>query len=79
MYLECVELEKVYRESVKRHSDTGSCVMGYNLKVNGKKVVPQPYQGSSGCYNVYQDVSEYMKTELGVHESDITIDMGRMD
>ncbi len=72
------ELEKVYEESVSRNSDLGSSVLGYNLLLHGKKVVPQPFQGSSGCYNVYKDVKEFL-IGSGYDESDITINYGSMD
>lgn len=78
MFLYNSEIEKVYNESVSRNSDQGSCVMGYNLLMNGTQVVPQPFQGSSGCYNVYQDVKECL-LNLGYAEHTISIEYGVMD
>jgi len=72
------ELEFIYEESVARHSDLGSSVIGYNLLLFGEQIVPQPFQGSSGCYNVYKDVKEFL-IGSGYDESDITIQYGRMD
>ena len=79
MFLYNSEIERVYRESVSRNSDEGSCVLGYKLKMNGQQVVPQPFQGSCGCYNVYEDVKNFMINELGYDEHTISIDYGVMD
>lgn len=72
------ELNKVYNESVKRNSDLGSCVLGYKLMVYDKQIVPQPYQGSSGCYNVYQDVIEYL-VGTGLDRKEMYIEQGVID
>jgi hypothetical protein len=79
MFLYREDIEKVYRESVSRNSDQGTCVMGYTLRMNGIQVVPQPFQGSSGCYNVYEDVKRFMIDELGYGEHTISVDYGVMD
>lgn len=79
MFLYNSEIERVYNESVKRNSDQGTCVMGYKLLMNGIQVVPQPFQGSSGCYNVYEDVKNFLVEELGYGEHTISVDYGVMD
>ena len=80
MYLSDVvtPIKEAFEASVKKHSDTGSCVMGYKLKANGRQVCPQPFQGSSGCYNVYEDMKKVL-IELGYDEQRITVDYGVMD
>jgi len=77
-YINKEELDKVYRESVQRNSDLGSCVLGYNLIVYDRQIVPQPFQGSSGCYNVYQDVINYLVGE-GFDRKEMHIEQGVMD
>ncbi len=72
------ELDLIYTESVLKNSDFGSSVLGYQLLLFGQQVVPQPFQGSSGCYNVYKDVKEFL-IGSGYDESDITINYGSMD
>lgn len=80
MYLSDVvtPIKEAFEESVARHSDQGTCVLGYKLKANGRQVCPQPYQGSSGCYNVYEDMKKVL-IELGYKEELITVDYGVMD
>ena len=73
-----VELLKVYRDSVNRNSDLGSSVLGYKLMVYDKQIVPQPFQGSGGCYNVYQDVIDYL-VSTGLDRKEMYITNGRMD
>jgi hypothetical protein len=62
----------------RTYGDHGSCVMGYNLLLDGKPVVPQPAQGSSTCEFVYSTLTRIMKAN-GVDESRITINYGVMD
>ena len=38
------ELDRIYQESVITHSDQGSCVLGYSLKLYGKKIVPNHFK-----------------------------------
>ena len=73
------EVNKVFNESIKRNKDEGTCVMGYNLKVYGRQIVPQPYQGNIGCYKVYQDVMNFLISEYGVSSEDMYITSGTMD
>lgn len=58
--------------------DMGSCVMGYNLKLDNVKLISQPAQGSSTCEAVYSAVTE-MLLENEVTQDRISIDYGRMD
>ena len=72
------ELEKVYKESVERNFDTGPCVMGYNLIVYDKQIVSQPFQGVTGCYNVYQDVINFL-VGAGLDRKEMYIEPGVID
>ena len=73
-----IPIGKAFNESVERHSDVGSCVLGYKLFVGNKQVCPQPFQGSIGCEHVYNDMKDVLM-ELGYRPEDIRIEYGRMD
>jgi len=72
------QLINVYENSLTKNSDVGYCVIGYKLLVKGEQVVPQPYQGQSGCYSVYQDVISYL-ISIGIEQDDISFHEGWID
>lgn len=62
----------------REYGDKGSCLLNYNLKVDGKQIVPQPAQGSATCDYVY-GVIKTILIESGIDESRISTDYGSMD
>lgn len=58
--------------------DMGSCVLGFNLRVDGEVFIPQPVQGSSTCSVIYIAIED-MLIENGIDKERITIDHGVMD
>jgi len=70
--------EAISKEVREDAGDMGSCVMGYELKLDGVKLISQPAQGSSTCEKVYSAVTE-MLLEEGVTQDRIKINYGRMD
>ena len=62
----------------KEYGDKGTCVMGYNMYVNGRQLFRQPWQGSLSCEIFYDRVTDYL-VEQGFNLSDITFDYGRID
>ena len=58
--------------------DQGSCVMSYEIHVDGKKFIDQPAQGSLTCQKVYEDVT-WALIGGGVALSRIRIYEGNMD
>jgi hypothetical protein len=73
-----MELVNISSLVTRSYGDHGSCIMGYNLLLDGKNVVPQPAQGSSTCGFVYAILKGIMIAN-GIDESRITIDHGVMD
>jgi hypothetical protein len=73
-----VRAREISRKVNREYGDHGSCVMGYVLKLDGKKFIPQPAQGSCTCDLVYEKVKEMLIAE-GICTSRISTDYGRMD
>jgi len=73
-----VNLQEVSRQLTAKYGDKGSCVMGYELKLDGLRIVPQPAQGSSTCDYVY-GVLKAIMIASGIDANRITVDYGRMD
>ena len=73
-----IKAKEISKAIVKEVGDSGSCVMGCEIKVDGETFIPQPVQVASTCYKVYNAVKE-MLIENGVSESRIIIDHGIMD
>ena len=72
------KLKSISSEVTRAYGDHGSCVMGYELKLDGKRVVSQPAQGSSTCGFVYAILRGIMIAN-GIDESRISTDYGRME
>lgn len=70
--------EEISNEVTTEMGDIGSCILGYDFKLDGTKLISQPAQGSSTCEKVYSEVKD-MLLENGVEESRISIDYGNMD
>lgn len=73
-----VNLQEVSRQLTAKYGDKGSCVMGYELKLDGVRVVSQPAQGSSTCEYVYGVLTAIMIAS-GIDAKRITVSYGRMD
>jgi hypothetical protein len=73
-----LNLQAVSRAVSNKYGDRGSCVMGYNLLLDGERVVLQPAQGSSTCDFVYGVLTNIM-VDAGIDKSRITRDYGVMD
>ena len=71
-------LQDIANTISKAYGDRGSCVMGYELKLDGNPVVFQPAQGSSTCAYVYKILTAIMIAD-GINASCITTDYGVMD
>lgn len=71
-------LEKIATEVNKEYGDQGSCILGYEMYVQGRRLCNQPWQGSVSCGAFYDRAVDYL-TGLGVSESDIVVEYGRMD
>jgi len=71
-------LQEIANMITRNYGDKGSCVMGYNLNLDGKPVVSQPAQGSSTCAYVYKILNAIMIAD-GIDASRITTDYGVMD
>ncbi len=78
------KVSKISREVDKEYGDTGSCVMGYKLKIRDVYVIDQVWQGSIPNDIFYKRVKEYLLTETDAYnqpftENDFTTVYGRMD
>jgi hypothetical protein len=73
-----LNLQAISRAITKQYGDKGSCIMGFNLLLDGQQVVLQPAQGSSTCEFVYGVLKNIM-VDAGIDKSRITIDYGVMD
>lgn len=73
-----IKAEAISKEIRTEMGDRGSCVMGYEIFVDGKRLIRQPAQGSSTCYHVYEAVKQ-MLLENGVDKGRIKINDGVMD
>jgi len=73
-----MDLVNISSQVARAYGDHGSCVMGYNLLLDGKNVVSQPAQGSSTCGFVYAILEGIMKAN-GISEDRITTNYGVMD
>tara|TARA_R110000796_G_scaffold1673_8_gene6994 strand:- start:1013 stop:1246 length:234 start_codon:yes stop_codon:yes gene_type:complete len=73
-----VNLQDVSNQLTKNYGDKGSCVLGYELKLDGIQVVSQPAQGSSTCDYVYCVLKAIMIAS-GIDADRITIAYGSMD
>jgi hypothetical protein len=61
----------------KQYGDHGSCVLGMELRWNGRTVASQIAQGSSTNYQYFNDIKEAAKA-IGIEDA-FTIEHGRMD
>ncbi len=77
-YIQQTKINKLIRLVDQQMGDTGSCVLGYKMYVNGKLLCPQPWQGSLSCGRFYELAKNYLISE-GIDPSNITINYGRMD
>ena len=73
-----MDLVNISSQVARAYGDHGSCVMGYNLLLDGKNVVSQPAQGSSTCSFVYAILEGIMRAN-GIDDSRVTTNYGRMD
>jgi hypothetical protein len=72
------KINKIFKNVNDTHGDSGSCVLGYEILLNGVKLCNQPWQGSVSCDIFYSKVKDYL-IEQGVRPEDISINYGRMD
>jgi hypothetical protein len=73
-----MELVNISSQVTRAYGDHGSCVMGYNLLLDGVAVVSQPAQGSSTCGFVYAILQGIMRAN-GIDDSRVTTNYGVMD
>tara|TARA_B100001059_G_C17838421_1_gene590024 strand:- start:8032 stop:8325 length:294 start_codon:yes stop_codon:yes gene_type:complete len=71
-------LEKIATEVNEEYGDSGSCVLGFEMIVEGSRLCSQPWQGSVSCGAFYNKAGDYL-VSLGIHQGDIHIEYGRMD
>jgi hypothetical protein len=72
------KMEWIAREVQEEYGDQGSCVLGYEMYVQGMKLCNQPWQGSVTCQIFYERVADYL-VSLGIKKSDMFVEYGRMD
>jgi rhamnogalacturonyl hydrolase YesR len=72
------KLENISRDVTRAYGDHGSCVLGYELLLDGEAVVSQPAQGSSTCGFVYAILQGIMRAN-GIDDSRVTTNYGVMD
>ena len=72
------EINNIFKNVNDEYGDSGSCVLGYEMFLNGHKFCNQPWQGSVSCDVFYGKVKKYLISQ-GVSPEDIRIDYGRMD
>lgn len=70
------EVDRIIDEVLRRVPDSGTCVGGMNLKLNGSVLVPQLSQGSITNEVAFKRISDYLEDE-GVFG--VSIDYGWMD
>lgn len=70
--------EAISKEIRESYGDRGTCILGYEMFLDGVKVVSQPAQGCLTCGRVYGAIEE-MLLENGIDESDIKINYGVID
>ena len=71
-------IDQIKQKVWRKVGDVGSCVLGYEMYVNGIKLMPQPFMGSITNDHFYDEVKEYLLDE-GISNNQIDIDYGRMD
>jgi len=73
-----LNLQGVARAVSTAFGDRGTCVMGYDLLLDGERVVLQPAQGNTTCDLVYNTLINIM-VDNGIARNRITRDYGVMD
>jgi hypothetical protein len=71
-------LEKIATEVNEEYGDSGSCILGYEMYVQGSRLCNQPWQGSVSCEIFYNRATDYL-VSLGIKKSDMFVEYGRMD
>ena len=74
----------IYEDVNTKYGDSGSCVMGYKLRVRQVYTIPQMWQGSTPNDVFFKRVKEYLLTEKDEYnqpftEDDFSIDYGYLD
>ncbi len=72
------QIHKIKDDVWSEIGDQGSCVLGYEMYVDGERLMYQPWQGSVSCDHFYDRVKEYL-LDQGIHRNKIQIRYGNLD
>lgn len=68
---------EIYNRIAKEMGDSGSCVLGNGIKINGKNVINSYAQGSLGLEKIQKEIIPYLRKKYP--NLQITYEWGNMD
>lgn len=72
-------VHEVRQKAIQNYKDSGTCVLGMELRYNGRLISDQIWQGNMPNYSYFRDLKAALVKSLQYDESKFSIEHGRMD